>query len=78
MLTIIAKNMKLEREQNDVMSATPSMRAVHFRFADGTELSVFVGDIPPEMAPQINMVQSAKAPNITIDFTKPKQLVSFV
>jgi hypothetical protein len=78
MLTIKSQNMEIKRENNDVMSATPSMGAVHFRFSDGTELSIPVGDITPQLSAAVGMIQTANAPNITVDFTNKNNLIAFV
>ena len=76
MLTIKTPGMKLERCKNDMISATPSMEALYIKFSDGIEMT-----IPTKMNAQhldaiMKVAMQSSTPNVTIDFTNPKSLIS--
>ena len=76
MFTVKTKTYTLTSEAKPV-SVVAAQDTVYITLADKSELHIRA-KTTPMLSAQLNMIQTAKLPNITVDFTNPKQLVSFV
>jgi hypothetical protein len=77
MLTIMTHGMTVTRNNCDVMAVQPSMDQVYFKFVDQSEI-IIPCKLDNRITRLLETVTAATAPNITIDFTNPQNLVSFV
>ena len=77
MITIKTNNMTISREDNKVVAISPSRDQIYFKFADNIEVIIPMR-VTPVVSATMGMIATARAQNITVDFTKDeKSILSF-
>jgi len=69
--------MTIVREDNKIVAVSPSRDQVYFKFTDNIEIIIPMR-VTPFVSATMNMIATARVPNITVDFTKDeKNILSF-
>ena len=77
MLTIKTEYMKIEREDNRLLSANYSMGTIYMKFVDQIDINIpYEGD-KGKINAIMNMALNTKAENVLLDFTDKENLISF-